>query len=202
MSKKLTAVSLFTGAGGMDVGFESAGVQVLIANELMKEASETYKENHPNTKIINADINTVIDSFSEYNGADLVFGGPPCQGFSVAGKMNPNDQRSKLIFSYLNVVEKVRPKLFVMENVTHIFLVEYKNAMISGASIHSGRFRSCTITKSRASFCFSRETGTEAGFPSPHTGYWRKLPPMYAVQCPRYLPNCRSTSLYISLVYE
>lgn len=124
MSKKLTAVSLFTGAGGMDVGFESAGVQVLIANELMKEASETYKENHPNTKIINADINTVIDTFSQYNGADLVFGGPPCQGFSVAGKMNPNDQRSKLIFSYLDVVEKVRPKLFVMENVKALATLE------------------------------------------------------------------------------
>ena len=124
MSKHLTAVSLFTGAGGMDVGFESAGVQVLIANELMKEASETYKENHPNTKIINADINTVIDTFSQYNGADLVFGGPPCQGFSVAGKMNPNDQRRKLIFSYLDVVEKVRPKLFVMENVKALATLE------------------------------------------------------------------------------
>ncbi|MDY4831815.1 MAG: DNA cytosine methyltransferase [Treponema sp.] len=117
MSKQLTAVSLFTGAGGMDVGFENAGVQVLVANELMKEASETYRENHPNTKLINADINKVIDTFSQYNGADLVFGGPPCQGFSVAGKMNPDDKRSKLIFSYLDVVEKVHPKIFVMENV-------------------------------------------------------------------------------------
>ena len=117
MSEKITAVSLFTGAGGMDVGFENAGVKILIANELIKDISKTYHENHPNTKIINADINDVIDTFSQYNGADLVFGGPPCQGFSVAGKMNPNDKRSKLIFSYLDVVEKVHPKFFVMENV-------------------------------------------------------------------------------------
>ena len=124
MSKQLTAVSLFTGAGGMDVGFENAGVQVLVANELMKEASETYRENHPNTKLINADINKVIDTFSQYNGADLVFGGPPCQGFSVAGKMNPDDKRSKLIFSYLDVVEKVHPKIFVMEKVKALATLE------------------------------------------------------------------------------
>lgn len=124
MSKQLTAVSLFTGAGGMDVGFENAGVQVLVANELMKEASETYRGNHPNTKLINADINEVIDTFSQYNGVDLVFGGPPCQGFSVAGKMNPDDKRSKLIFSYLDVVEKVHPKIFVMENVKALATLE------------------------------------------------------------------------------
>ena len=56
MSKKITAVSLFSGAGGMDVGFESAGIHVLMANELMKEASETYKENHRGTTVVNADI--------------------------------------------------------------------------------------------------------------------------------------------------
>lgn len=113
----LTAVSLFSGAGGMDVGFESAGVQVLVANEMMKEAAETYRENHPVTKVINDDVNKVLSSFSSYIGVDLVFGGPPCQGFSVAGKMNPDDKRSRLIFSYLDVVEKVRPRAFVMENV-------------------------------------------------------------------------------------
>ena len=124
MSRQLTAVSLFAGAGGMDVGFENAGVQVLVANELMKEAAETYEENHPNTRLINADINEIIDIFSQYNGVDFVFGGPPCQGFSVAGKMNPDDNRSKLIFSYLDVVEKVHPKIFIMENVKALATLE------------------------------------------------------------------------------
>ena len=59
----------------------------------------------------------MIDTFSKYSGTDIVFGGPPCQGFSVAGKMNPDDKRSKLIFSFLDVVEKVQPQIFVMENV-------------------------------------------------------------------------------------
>ena len=111
------AISLFTGAGGMDVGFEKAGVNVVFANEIMKEAAETYLANHPNCRLVNDDINNVLDELDEYKGMDLVFGGPPCQGFSVAGKMDPDDERSKLIFTFLDVVEKVHPKAFVMENV-------------------------------------------------------------------------------------
>lgn len=111
------AISLFTGAGGMDVGFEKAGVNVVFANEIMKEAAETYLANHPNCRLVNDDINNVLDELDEYKGIDLVFGGPPCQGFSVAGKMDPDDERSKLIFTFLDVVEKVQPKAFVMENV-------------------------------------------------------------------------------------
>ncbi len=55
--------------------------------------------------MVNDDINNVIDSLGKYEGIDLVFGGPPCQGFSVAGKMDPDDDRSKLIFTFLDVVE-------------------------------------------------------------------------------------------------
>ena len=111
------AISLFTGAGGMDVGFEKAGINVVFANEIMKEAADTYIANHPNCRLVNDDINNVLDELDEYKGIDFVFGGPPCQGFSVAGKMDPDDERSKLIFTFLDVVEKVQPKAFVMENV-------------------------------------------------------------------------------------
>ena len=86
MQNKIRAVSLFTGAGGMDIGFERAGIEVVFANELMKEAAETYKANHPDVVMVNDDIYNVIDSLGQYKGVDLVFGGPPCQGFSVAGK--------------------------------------------------------------------------------------------------------------------
>lgn len=117
MRNVIKAVSLFSGAGGMDVGFESAGVQVVFANELVKEAAETYKANHPNGMMINDDINNIMDKLDGFRGVDLVFGGPPCQGFSVAGKMDPDDERSKLIMTFLDVVERVQPKAFVMENV-------------------------------------------------------------------------------------
>lgn len=117
MDHELTAVSLFTGAGGMDVGFERAGINVVFANELMKEAADTYNTNHPPGIMVNDDINHIMDQFHCFKGVDLVFGGPPCQGFSVAGKMDPEDARSNLIFTFLDVVDKVSPRAFVMENV-------------------------------------------------------------------------------------
>ncbi len=117
MTKNLKAVSLFTGAGGMDIGFEKAGIEVVFANEIMQEAADTYNANHPQGIMVMDDINNVINNLIKFQGVDFVFGGPPCQGFSVAGKMDPNDERSKLIFTFLDVVEKVQPKAFVMENV-------------------------------------------------------------------------------------
>ncbi|MDD6826985.1 MAG: DNA cytosine methyltransferase [Oscillospiraceae bacterium] len=113
----VTAVSLFTGAGGMDIGFEKAGVKVVLANELDKRAAETYSTNHPNVNIIVDDINNISDELEKCKGVDLVFGGPPCQGFSVIGKMDPEDIRSQLIWSFLNAVDIIKPKAFVMENV-------------------------------------------------------------------------------------
>lgn len=124
MEKAIKAISLFSGAGGMDVGFERAGVQVVFANEIMKEAAETYKANHMANVMVNEDINKIIDMLDEFKGIDFVFGGPPCQGFSVAGKMNPDDERSKLILTFLDVVEKVQPKAFIMENVKALGVLE------------------------------------------------------------------------------
>ena len=124
MSKAVTGVSLFSGAGGMDVGFERAGVQVVFANEIMKEAAQTYKENPQADVMVNDDIYNQLENISMFKGTDLVFGGPPCQGFSVAGKMNPDDERSKLIFTFLDAVEKVQPKAFIMENVKALGILE------------------------------------------------------------------------------
>jgi DNA (cytosine-5)-methyltransferase 1 len=116
--KKLKAVSLFTGAGGMDVGFERAGFSVVWANEIMPHAARTYELNHPSSNMHCGDLADFKDKLpSPSDGIDCVFGGPPCQGFSVAGKMDPNDPRSKLVFDFLDVVARVRPRFFVMENV-------------------------------------------------------------------------------------
>mgnify|MGYP000916890824 CR=1 FL=1 len=117
MHKQYYAISLFTGAGGMDIGFERAGIKTIFANELMKEAAETYNANHPEGVMVNDDIVNVLDRLEEFKDIDFVFGGPPCQGFSVAGKMNPEDERSKLIFTFLDAVERIKPRAFVMENV-------------------------------------------------------------------------------------
>lgn len=115
--KELTAVSLFSGAGGMDVGFEHAGIKILMANEIDKMASSTFIKNHPSTEMVVEDINNIYPLLEKFKGVDIVFGGPPCQGFSVIGKMNPDDVRNQLIWSFLKAVEIIKPKAFVMENV-------------------------------------------------------------------------------------
>lgn len=118
MTKTYKAISLFSGAGGMDVGFSSAGVEVVWANEIDKDACDTYEANNVGTILTRGDLREKLKELEKYKDmVDVVFGGPPCQGFSVAGKMDPNDERSKLVWEYLNVVDIVRPKIFVLENV-------------------------------------------------------------------------------------
>lgn len=113
-------VSLFAGAGGMDCGFHEAGVTTVFSNEIDRNAADTFTSNG---KYVDADsmhvgdIEDFMPEIEALSNIDVVFGGPPCQGFSVAGKMNPDDERSKLVWTFMRVVEALRPRLFVMENV-------------------------------------------------------------------------------------
>lgn len=107
--------SLFTGAGGLDLGFGRAGFVPVFACEMNKDACATYRRNI-GPEIIEGDVRDMLGTL-HFRAADVVIGGPPCQGLSIAGKMNPNDPRSSLIDSYFDVVEKVSPSAFVMENV-------------------------------------------------------------------------------------
>lgn len=113
----LSGLSLFSGAGGMDTGFMQAGVVIVGANDIDQDACLTYEENYPTGIIRCADINTILTDFKCFEGIDLVFGGPPCQGFSVAGKMDSEDVRSQLLWSFMKVIALVRPRSFVCENV-------------------------------------------------------------------------------------
>ncbi len=117
MTHKRTAVSLFSGAGGMDVGFESAGIEVVWANELMPHAAATYTANHRDGVMHCGPIGEFINQLPAPGSVFCVFGGPPCQGFSVAGKMDPSDERSQLVFAFFDAVKLVQPQVFVMENV-------------------------------------------------------------------------------------
>lgn len=99
---------MFTGTGGLDIGFESSGASILLANEMDKTAAETYILNHPDIEILVDDINNIFLALSRLKGSDLIFGGPPCQGFSVTWKMTPEDERSQLIWSFLKAVEIVK----------------------------------------------------------------------------------------------
>lgn len=115
--KRLRGVSLFAGAGGMDIGFKKAGIDIIWANELNKDAIDTYRTNLGSHAVF-GDIKQIQSS--EIPACDIVFGGPPCQGFSVAGKMCLEDQRSQLIWDFARVVKGKKPKIFVMENVKNL----------------------------------------------------------------------------------
>lgn len=123
----LSGLSLFSGAGGMDVGFMRAGVDIVGANDSDQDACLTYEENHPSGIIQCADINSILMDLRRFEGVDLVFGGPPCQGFSVAGKMNPEDSRSQLLWSFMKAVDLTRPRAFICENVKALAVLDKWN---------------------------------------------------------------------------
>ena len=111
------AISLYSGAGGLDKGFVKAGFSIIWANDFDKDACQTYKENI-GEHIRCGDINLFkgeLENIKE--DVDLLIGGPPCQGFSVAGKMDPHDPRNKNIWTYVDILKLIKPRAFVMENV-------------------------------------------------------------------------------------
>lgn len=117
--KKYRVISLFSGAGGMDLGFKNAGFDIVWANDFFKEAVESYKKN-VDPRIVYGDI-TKIDSSEMPDDIDLVIGGFPCQGFSVANnKRSMKDQRNFLYKEMLRVIDDKKPKFFVAENVKGI----------------------------------------------------------------------------------
>lgn len=115
----LKTVSLFSGAGGMDYGFEQAGFTIVFASELNADSAQTWRLNRSkNSDVMHeGDLAKQLSLLQELGDVDVVIGGPPCQGFSVAGKMDAEDPRSKLVFTYLRAVELIEPKAFLMENV-------------------------------------------------------------------------------------
>jgi DNA (cytosine-5)-methyltransferase 1 len=108
-------VSLYSGCGGLDLGFRMAGFEPIWANDTNKDAVATYAELLGGEHVLAGSISAV--ELPETGAAELVIGGPPCQGFSVAGKMDPDDPRSEHVMRFMDVVEHVRPSAFVMENV-------------------------------------------------------------------------------------
>ncbi|HCL57161.1 MAG TPA: DNA (cytosine-5-)-methyltransferase [Spirochaetia bacterium] len=122
--KKLTAVDLFSGAGGLSIGIERAGFEVILANEIEKDFAKTYSLNHPNTKILNCDIHTVDFTCElstlgiEIGAIDLLCGGPPCQGFSTVGSKNKKDPRNSLFYEFIRATIEIKPKYILFENVS------------------------------------------------------------------------------------
>lgn len=110
----VSVVSLFSGGGGLDLGFKNAGYDILWAIDNNQVAVNSYKANIGD-HIICADIND-IDA-KKIPHADVVIGGPPCQSFSLAGNRNTEDARGQLVWQYIKIISEVLPKAFVFENV-------------------------------------------------------------------------------------
>ena len=126
--KKPKAIDLFAGVGGLSLGFENCGFDVVLANEYDESIAAAYKANHKGTRMIVGDI-TSLDlekTFGPYKGQiDVVIGGPPCQGFSQKGQRKTiHDERNFLFKYYVRVVELVKPRYFVMENVPNLLTAE------------------------------------------------------------------------------
>ena len=121
----IKTIDLFSGCGGFSCGFEKAGYEITTAVEFDKTIAISYKMNHQNTKMIAEDIKKVDnDNIFKLHEADVIIGGPPCQGFSMAGARIRNgfvdDPRNYLFKHYFNIVKLVRPKIFILENVKGI----------------------------------------------------------------------------------
>lgn len=124
----MNIVSFFAGAGGLDLGFQNAGFNVIWANEYDKEIWETYQKNHPHTIL---DKRSIVDVPSdEVPECDGIIGGPPCQSWSEAGAQRGiKDKRGQLFYDFIRILEAKQPKFFLAENVSGMLLGRHSEAL-------------------------------------------------------------------------
>lgn len=125
----MKVISLFSGCGGLDLGFEKAGFDIPIANEYDSTIWETFVLNHPNTKLIKGDIRQINETDFP-NDIDGIIGGPPCQSWSEAGALRGiDDDRGKLFYDYIRILKSKQPKFFLAENVSGMLANRHKQAV-------------------------------------------------------------------------
>ena len=121
----MNIISLFTGAGGLDIGFIEAGYTEILASDIMPQAKESYNTNYPKTTFLLKDICQVtteeIKQLTKNQNVDVIIGGPPCQGFSNMGNKNSADPRNMLFENYVRLVNALQPRCFLFENVKGLY---------------------------------------------------------------------------------
>ena len=125
----MTLISLFSGAGGLDLGFHYAGFKTIIANEFDAKICPTYRANFPDVKLIEGNIRNVASSeFPE--GVTGIIGGPPCQSWSEAGSLKGiEDARGQLFYEYIRILKDKQPLFFVAENVSGMLAKRHAEAV-------------------------------------------------------------------------
>lgn len=137
---ELHVLDLFSGAGGFSRGFQDAGFSVVAAVEVWEPAALTYARNHPGITMINDDIQDPnvkdkIDAINVDKRIHVVIGGPPCQGYSNAGNRDPLDPRGRLYLDFYEVVKRVQPLAFVMENVKGLLSMKVLPPSLDGEEL-------------------------------------------------------------------
>ena len=132
-TKEMNVISLFSGCGGLDLGFERAGFSIPVANEFDKTIWETFKINHPDTHLIEGDVRQINKSdMTEFIQGDVdgIIGGPPCQSWSEAGSLKGiDDARGQLFFDYIRILKEFKPKFFLAENVSGMLADRHSDAV-------------------------------------------------------------------------
>lgn len=121
-------VSLFSGSGGLDLGFEKSGFDIIWANEYDKSIWETYEKNHPNTVL---DRRSIVDVDStDIPECEGIIGGPPCQSWSEAGSLRGiEDKRGQLFYDFIRIIRDKQPKFFLAENVSGMLAPRHQEAL-------------------------------------------------------------------------
>lgn len=158
----MRCLSLFSGCGGLDLGFEKAGFEIPVANEFDSTIFETYKLNHPNTYLIEGDIKQVkVDELEKKIDGQLdgIIGGPPCQSWSEAGSLRGiDDDRGKLFFEYIRILKELKPKFFLAENVSGMLANRHNKAVQSILQMfeEAGYYVSLTLANAK-NYCVAEE---------------------------------------------
>jgi DNA (cytosine-5)-methyltransferase 1 len=127
MKNKLKVIDLFCGCGGLSQGFIEAGYEVVLGIDKWNDAIKTFNLNHKTSKGIIGDLLKLrpeqISEDEKIQNVDVIIGGPPCQGFSIAGKRIVEDERNEMYKSFLGYVDYFKPRAFLMENVPNIISI-------------------------------------------------------------------------------
>ena len=135
---KYKILSLFSGAGGLDLGFKKAGFNILYSVENDKTTFETYEYNFPKTIHLKKSI-TKVSKNDIREKVDGIIGGPPCQSWSEAGAQRGiNDPRGKLFFEYVRIISMKKPKFFLAENVQGILFTKHSKSFNKIIKLFSG----------------------------------------------------------------
>lgn len=142
----MNVISLFSGCGGLDLGFEKAGFNIPVANEFDSTIWATFEANHPKTTLIKGDIRDIKESDFP-DSVDGIIGGPPCQSWSEAGALRGiEDDRGQLFFDYIRILRDKKPKFFLAENVSGMLASRHSDAVKNITSMFEASGYDVSIT--------------------------------------------------------